>query len=126
MKKQKIGEKKQITSLHLVYIFSINAAITPLNLAKTQMKRILLTSVLLLTSVPAFADNSWTYETDDGRKISTIQVNRDAAACATVFYGMVGPGWKTCMASKGYIVHICTNNMWRNGMCESGFLQGLH
>jgi hypothetical protein len=58
----------------------------------------------LLASAPALA---WTYETDDGRKVSNIQANRDGAACFMAV-GRVDDPFVICMRSKGYIIHNCT------------------
>jgi hypothetical protein len=57
----------------------------------------------LLASAPAFA---WTYETDDGRKVSDIQANRDGAACFMAV-GRVDEPFVICMRAKGYIIHNC-------------------
>jgi hypothetical protein len=63
------------------------------------MKKLLLAAALL-ASTPAFA---WTYETDDGRQVTPVQVNRDVGACDMI------PGnqftWLACMRSKGYVTH---------------------
>lgn len=82
------------------------------------MKKIILAAALLATSSPAFA---WTYDTDDGRKVTTVQAGRDGAACDVAVYA---PGlgvhidmWMSCMRSKGYIVHACTPYLWLNGRC---------
>ena len=90
-------------------------------------QKLLLAAVATLAVSPAFADNSWTYETDDGRTATPIQANRAGAACSASFNGPTyAPTWISCMRAQGYIVHMCTSGMWWHGMCESGFLQGLH
>jgi hypothetical protein len=68
----------------------------------------------LLASTPAFA---WTWETDDGRKVTNIQADREGAACAVVAGGVMDTTWVTCMRAKGYIVHICTPYFWVRGSC---------
>jgi hypothetical protein len=67
------------------------------------MKTLLLAAALL-ASTPALA---WTYETDDGRSVTTVQVNRDGAFCNYATGGRVDDPWVSCMRSKGYIIHGC-------------------
>jgi hypothetical protein len=92
------------------------------------MKRILIAAALICgVAATALANNDWTYETDDGHVATHNQVARASAACASNFNGPIyAPTWISCMRAQGYIVHICTSGMWWNGLCESGFLQGLH
>jgi hypothetical protein len=69
-----------------------------------KVKPAMLAGIIAVTATTsAFA---WTAEADDGRKINSVQINRDGAAC----YVMVGNnrnGFSACMRAKGYIVHAC-------------------
>jgi hypothetical protein len=68
------------------------------------MKTLLLAAALIVTSAPAFA---WTYVTDDGRAVTVVQANRDAAFCNYSTGGRVDEVWVGCMRSKGYIIQGC-------------------
>jgi hypothetical protein len=66
---------------------------------------------LLAYTCNAEALQDWTYRTDDGRKISSLQVEREKAACDTYLTGrlMDDPGFalKACMRAKGIIITYC-------------------
>jgi len=77
---------------------------------KMKLRSILAAVVLSGMCGQAYAKLPWTYETDDGRKVTSIQVSRDMAACDTMLAGRyVVPDSRsaltTCMRAKGYIIH---------------------
>ena len=69
------------------------------------MKKVILAAALLAgVSTQASA---WTYRTDDGRTVTTVQENRDGAYCNMVTGGRNDGVWRTCMLSRGYIIEKC-------------------
>jgi hypothetical protein len=75
-----------------------------------EMKLTLIAALLIGASVPAHA-TEWTWQTDDGRKVSSNQIDREAAACNTTLTGRFVDNprmaFATCMRAKGYILHSC-------------------
>jgi hypothetical protein len=76
-----------------------------------KLRSILAAVVLSGMCGQAYAKLPWTYETDDGRKVTSIQVSRDMAACDTILAGRFvddsRAAMNACMRAKGYIIHSC-------------------
>ena len=59
----------------------------------------------MLAAIPthAYAED-WTYESDDGRAVTRVEVDRAGAACWLVSGNAYNGIWFTCMRAKGYII----------------------